>query len=57
MVMNNNQQMWIAKTWNNLSLSLSDAIARIFSPNRLEYPSVGVQPFEGEPYQPSQIEW
>jgi hypothetical protein len=27
-----------------------EAFARIFGPNDDEYPDVGVQPFEGEPY-------
>jgi|GEM_PF-256460 hypothetical protein len=55
--MNNNQEMWIVKAWNNLSQSLSDAVARIFSPNDDKYPAVGVQPFEGDPNQKSQGEW
>lgn len=56
--MTNNQEMWIVRTWNNLSQYISGAVARIFSPNEHEkYPKVGVQPFEGEPSQQSQTEW
>jgi hypothetical protein len=29
---------------------LSEAADRIFSPSRDEYPAIGVQPFDGEPY-------
>ena len=32
---------------------IAEAAARIFSPNDDEYPRVGVQPFEGEPYEGS----
>ncbi len=28
----------------------SEAIARIFSPNRDDFPASGVQPFTGDPY-------
>ncbi len=30
---------------------ITEAFARIFSPNDDQYPEIGVQPFEGEPYQ------
>jgi len=29
---------------------LSEGVGRIFSPRDDEYPEVGVQPFEGDPY-------
>jgi hypothetical protein len=29
---------------------LTEAFARIFSPNNDEYPDVGMQPFDAEPY-------
>lgn len=29
---------------------LSEAVTRVFSPSHDEYPNVGVQPFDGEPY-------
>lgn len=29
---------------------LTEAFARIFSPNNDEYPMVGMQPFDAEPY-------
>ena len=34
----------------NLTNYISQAIARIFSPNEEPVPSIGTQPFEGEPY-------
>ena len=55
--MSSNKTIWIVRAWSNLSQYISEAIARIFSPNDDKYPDVGVQPFEGEPYQPSQGEW
>lgn len=30
---------------------LLGAVARVFSPDEHDYPSVGVQPFEGDPYE------
>jgi hypothetical protein len=30
---------------------LLGAVARVFSPDEHGYPSVGVQPFEGDPYE------
>lgn len=35
---------------------ITEGFARIFSPNSDEYPEVGVQPFESEPYQPKESE-
>jgi hypothetical protein len=32
---------------------ISEAAARIFSPNNDSYPVIGVQPFEGEPFKPA----
>ncbi|MCU0523686.1 MAG: hypothetical protein MUF72_02555 [Elainella sp. Prado103] len=29
---------------------LSDGATALFSPNRDEYPNIGVQPFSGDPY-------
>ena len=52
--------MNISEMLSNLSKYISDAMARIFGPNDDEYPEVGVQPFEGEPYQDqekSQEDW
>ncbi len=37
----------------NLTQYLTEAFARIFAPNDDEYPEIGIQPFEGEPYTPS----
>ncbi|HBR00352.1 MULTISPECIES: hypothetical protein [unclassified Roseofilum] len=33
---------------NDMVMYMFDAIGEIFSPNRDQYPSVGVQPFNGE---------
>ena len=35
---------------NDISQFISEAVARIFGPNDDQYPLVGVQPFEGNPY-------
>ena len=35
---------------NDISQFISEAVARIFGPNDDQYPLVGVQPFEGDPY-------
>ena len=50
--------MNISKIFSAISQYISDAVARIFGPNDDEYPEVGVQPFEGDPYkEQSQAEW
>jgi len=43
--------MNISKIIADVSEYISVAFARIFGPNDDQYPEVGVQPFEGEPYQ------
>jgi hypothetical protein len=35
---------------------ITEGFARIFGPNDDEYPSTGVQPYEGDPYQQSEKE-
>ncbi|WP_282956310.1 hypothetical protein [[Limnothrix rosea] IAM M-220] len=40
----------MSKLLENLTRYLSQAIARIFSPNEEPVPEIGAQPFEGEPY-------
>ncbi|MDJ1180228.1 hypothetical protein PJF56_15295 [Roseofilum sp. BLCC_M91] len=40
--------MNIFSSLNDLMMYMSDAIGEIFSPNHDQYPSVGVQPFNGE---------
>jgi hypothetical protein len=42
--------MNISKIITDVSEYISVAVARIFGPNDDEYPVIGVQPFEGEPY-------
>ncbi|HEY9692512.1 MAG TPA: hypothetical protein V6D15_09915 [Oculatellaceae cyanobacterium] len=38
-------------TWfESMTQYLWEAVARIFGPTDDAYPSIGVQPFEGEPY-------
>jgi hypothetical protein len=37
---------------------ITEAFARIFGPNDDEYPMIGVQPFEGDPYdRASEMDW
>jgi hypothetical protein len=43
--------MKIFELLGNLTKYITEGFARIFSPNRDEYPEVGVQPFEGDTYQ------
>jgi hypothetical protein len=43
--------MAIRKLFNDIMQYLLGAVARVFSPDEHDYPSVGVQPFEGEPYE------
>lgn len=40
----------------NLVQYMTEAFARIFGPSDDDYPTVGVQPFEGESYNPSESE-
>jgi hypothetical protein len=42
--------MNIKDTLHNFVQYLTEAFARIFSPNNDEYPDVGMQPFDSEPY-------
>lgn len=43
--------MDINQLLNNVLQYISDAVGGIFTPDRDNYPIVGIQPFEGEPYQ------
>ena len=42
-----------AEMFDRVATFFSEALARIFGPNDDRYPSVGVQPFEGDPYKES----
>ncbi len=42
--------MKISKSVSAIMQYISEAVARVFSPNDDLYPVIGVQPFEGEPY-------
>lgn len=42
--------MNIPKQLQNFIEYITEAFARIFGPDDDEYPNVGVQPFEGDPY-------
>ncbi|AKE64341.1 hypothetical protein NIES3806_20700 [Microcystis aeruginosa NIES-3806] len=42
--------MNIKDTLHNFVQYLTEAFARIFSPSNDEYPDVGMQPFDSEPY-------
>jgi hypothetical protein len=43
--------MTITNFLQNFVQYLTEAFARIFGPNDDEYPNIGIQPFEGEPYE------
>ncbi|MGK7877816.1 MAG: hypothetical protein AB4426_32285 [Xenococcaceae cyanobacterium] len=50
--------MGIYKLLNDIITYITEGFARIFGPNDDEYPAIGVQPFEGEPYQgASDADW
>lgn len=36
---------------------ISEAVARIFAPNDDAYPTIGVQPFAGEPFKQRRADW
>ena len=42
--------MNISIAFENMFRYISEGVARIFGPNDDQYPDVGVQPFEGDPY-------
>lgn len=42
--------MNIVEWLGNLTKYITEGFARIFSASQDEYPEVGVQPFEGDPY-------
>lgn len=42
--------MGITKIVESITLYISEAVARIFSPSDDAYPIIGVQPFSGDPY-------
>lgn len=46
----------ITQAFSDVIRYISQAMARIFSPNEKEPPNVGVQPFEGNPYNGSGLE-
>lgn len=43
--------MNITKMVQDLVHYLAEGFARIFGPNDDQYPEIGIQPFEGDPYQ------
>lgn len=45
--------MGITKMLDSLTLYFSEAVRQIFSPNDDAYPSVGFQPFDGDPFKES----
>jgi hypothetical protein len=49
--------MAIYKLLNNMMQYLLGAVARVFSPDEHDYPAVGIQPFEGEPYDTTYPDW
>jgi hypothetical protein len=42
--------MNILKVLNNAIYYLSEGAASLFSPSRDDYPRIGVQPYDGDPY-------
>ncbi|HEY9881299.1 MAG TPA: hypothetical protein V6D29_22780 [Leptolyngbyaceae cyanobacterium] len=42
--------MNIPKMFDSVVQYFSEAVARIFGPDRDSYPATGLQPFEGEPF-------
>jgi hypothetical protein len=42
--------MNVIKSLRDMLQYLSEGVSRIFSPSKDEYPEIGVQPFDGEPY-------
>lgn len=50
--------MIVNKTLKDMIQYITEGFARIFSPDRDEYPAIGLQPFEGEIYIPhSGTDW
>lgn len=42
--------MSVSRIFDDVIQYISEGVARIFSPADDEYPNVGVQPFDGDPY-------
>lgn len=50
--------MNISKLFAGMTKYISEAVARIFGPTDDAYPSIGVQPFTGEPFhKPRRADW
>ncbi len=50
--------MSIYKLLNSVTQYISEAVVRIFGPTDDAYPSIGVQPFSGEPFHRNKrIDW
>ena len=47
--------MAIGKTLKSIIQYITEGFARIFSPADDKYPAIGIQPFEGEEYQPNSV--
>lgn len=45
--------MIISQTLKSIIQYITEGFFRIFSPNNDRYPDIGIQPFEGEEYQPN----
>lgn len=43
--------MSLYKWFDNISRYISEAVVRIFAPSDDAYPVIGVQPFNGDPFQ------
>lgn len=49
--------MGISRMINSVGQYISEAVARIFGPSDDAYPLIGIQPFTGEPFEPSSNDW
>ena len=49
--------MSIYRMLDSITSYIYEAVARIFAPNDDAYPTIGVQPFAGEPFNQRQADW
>lgn len=49
--------MGIYRMLDSITSYISEAVARIFGPTDDAYPTIGVQPFGGEPFNQRHAEW
>lgn len=49
--------MAISRTIDGIVQYISEAVTRIFGPSDDAYPTVGIQPFAGEPFKQHNSDW